>query len=916
MDKVAATPRNPAWGFLADAFGLTGDFVRPRPAYLPPKLGGRDSGKTLLDPLQGLLAESLDSARRFAEDKAYGVPLLTPRTPGISSKVPQLSSNWHEQPSASGMSPRLLDTLGATPKRSFESSAQGLVDTVSNLPLVGTHKLAGMAVPKLLGGGALAAVMPGGDKALWAAHGLALPRAAEGIANSGGLISPSLALLKGRSNPYTEGPQIGFRAGAIPDPFNDFTHLTNRDGYYSNPTGTTIDVSGNSIWDPYQHAKALALARKTSLQKYGTESLELGQMFPGNSQAASIMASPKFRSFAEFESSPFGMALQDPSLQKGKQSYWDGVSQLMSGSHITKFDLTKWYKELNEGRPFADLPPHIQDIFKRARSSPSDGAELKLHNFTPIDRDHNFVFMPEKSAPNAEITAIKPLRDKGLPIFTSSEVNAHFGRDPLTSSAQEAWADVGKLVRGDGSLEVPARLSPGMYESPAMADLVSTQGKTPAKVFLPAAKPNIITNSNIGNKPIMLKKTEGGPKELAAFQASMAATPEAKMGEVPSLAQFFKADLAEKAPPAAPLAPGMSLGGDLKMQFNVPTLSAPAKSGWTKPKNVSPAEATALAQILPPAAPSPGSAMPPNLASPESAAILAQIKAANPHLGDAKVDAMWNDVHAKLVPPALAKTPTPKALPPSAPAPLAVPKLAHPGPSLASNWPSSSAMVKIADKPSGTFPGGVYKDPNGESYMLKTLPSEEHVRNEVLASKLYQAAGMTTVQNSAILHKGQPSLRSPLLEITPATVEDARNSLNFRKGMLIDAWLANWDVLGMNADNIAWEGMFLIRMDLGGALQFRAQGAKKTSAQFGPIVTELKGFGNPAVNPITSKVWANQTSSSYEKGQLMLEGVSPGDIKAILSEHGPIDPAARDALYDLLIQRRQFILDTPFKGSP
>jgi len=48
----------------------------------------------------------------------------------------------------------------------------------------------------------------------------------------------------------------------------------------------------------------------------------------------------------------------------------------------------------------------------------------------------------------------------------------------------------------------------------------------------------------------------------------------------------------------------------------------------------------------------------------------------------------------------------------------------------------------------------------------------------------------------------------------------------------------------------------------------------------------------------------------------MLEGVSPGDIKAILSEHGPIDPAARDALYDLLIQRRQFILDTPFKGAP
>ena len=61
-----------------------------------------------------------------------------------------------------------------------------------------------------------------------------------------------------------------------------------------------------------------------------------------------------------------------------------------------------------------------------------------------------------------------------------------------------------------------------------------------------------------------------------------------------------------------------------------------------------------------------------------------------------------------------------------------------------------------------------------------------------------------------------------------------------RAGFLADAWLANWDVVGLAADNIVTgPGKKAYRIDVGGSLIFRAQGKGKP---FPPEVSEtLRG---------------------------------------------------------------------------
>jgi hypothetical protein len=53
---------------------------------------------------------------------------------------------------------------------------------------------------------------------------------------------------------------------------------------------------------------------------------------------------------------------------------------------------------------------------------------------------------------------------------------------------------------------------------------------------------------------------------------------------------------------------------------------------------------------------------------------------------------------------------------------------------------------------------------------------------------------------------------------------------------MADALLANWDVVGLNQDNVLWHDGEPIRVDQGGTLEYRAQGQTK---DFGPVPSEV-----------------------------------------------------------------------------
>jgi hypothetical protein len=59
---------------------------------------------------------------------------------------------------------------------------------------------------------------------------------------------------------------------------------------------------------------------------------------------------------------------------------------------------------------------------------------------------------------------------------------------------------------------------------------------------------------------------------------------------------------------------------------------------------------------------------------------------------------------------------------------------------------------------------------------------------------------------------------------------------------MTDALLANWDFMGLNHDNVLWQGDRPLRVDQGGTLTYRAQGQAKP---FGSVPTEVWSLMSP-----------------------------------------------------------------------
>ena len=127
-----------------------------------------------------------------------------------------------------------------------------------------------------------------------------------------------------------------------------------------------------------------------------------------------------------------------------------------------------------------------------------------------------------------------------------------------------------------------------------------------------------------------------------------------------------------------------------------------------------------------------------------------------------------------------------------------------------------------------------------------------------------------------------------------------------RKNLVIDAWLANWDVVGLENDNIvvaksgdktAW------RIDSGGALLFRAQGAPKGTA-FGDEVGEIDSLRNESINATAAKVFGGVTQAELMDGAERLQAITPHAIHAAVENAG-----FDESLSNKLIARRKDILD-------
>lgn len=265
---------------------------------------------------------------------------------------------------------------------------------------------------------AAGAIRKGGAKDLLATHAFN-PSYAPQIAESGVLRSPSIGITSRNWNEYAPAnPAFVFAAGKADPGRGVAGAMTNRDGYFYNPQylqKTDPDALAEEIRDKIAEMK----------QAYGVNDLRLGQFWPGTGQGFGIAASPNFKSYAEFEKSPYGaQLLRIP--ERARAPYWRAIerdlaenAQLMLGS--TAYGTTDTYTKALAKRAAEHGPEHLTNfelqLWERAKRMPSGMAEQKVYGDLPLNPIDTSIFFPLAGGRLGDLSKLADFRDAGFKIF-------------------------------------------------------------------------------------------------------------------------------------------------------------------------------------------------------------------------------------------------------------------------------------------------------------------------------------------------------------------------------------------------------------------------------------------------------------------------------------------------------------------
>ena len=182
--------------------------------------------------------------------------------------------------------------------------------------------------------------------------------------------------------------------------------------------------------------------------------------------------------------------------------------------------------------------------------------------------------------------------------------------------------------------------------------------------------------------------------------------------------------------------------------------------------------------------------------------------------------------------------------------------------------PSLSALTFVTNL-SGSTGAKLYMDATtGKKWIVKRAErggGVGQVRNEAAANAIYTALKIPVpifkfdeANGALILEYIEGKL---LREATEAERERAIKELSAT--FVVDALLANWDVIGLAYDNILLpaDGSPAVRIDNGGALEYRAEGGLK---KLSPRVIELETMRDTKANPSAAKIFGHLTNTDIE----------------------------------------------------
>lgn len=218
---------------------------------------------------------------------------------------------------------------------------------------------------------------------------------------------------------------------------------------------------------------------------------------------------------------------------------------------------------------------------------------------------------------------------------------------------------------------------------------------------------------------------------------------------------------------------------------------------------------------------------------------------------------------------ALKKKPKPKK-PPTPPPTPDTPD----APGGTANVPEPGELAFVRTLPGSTNPS-LMEGPDGKRWVMKDTSNSlkpDHIRSEALADELYRRAGFAVPDGKLVDTAEGPSKITEFLEGGETLADWMRGKTKAQKqamfdeiseGFVADALFANHDVAGLSYDNIFIHNGKPLRIDNGGALTFRAQGAPKRN--FGPVVEELDTLRDRGINSVTAEIFGNVTQDDIHK---------------------------------------------------
>lgn len=259
-------------------------------------------------------------------------------------------------------------------------------------------------------------------------------------------------------------------------------------------------------------------------------------------------------------------------------------------------------------------------------------------------------------------------------------------------------------------------------------------------------------------------------------------------------------------------------------------------------------------------------------------------------------DAIYHYVEALKAAASGKGAPVPKAKPA---APAAAPKAAEPA------HPSMDDWKQIGPQ-GGSNPGGKFIDPDGVEWYCKFPGDENMAKSEVLAAKLYAAAGISAQDAKLVTKDGKIGIASKWADVSKGSPAELAKAKGAKAGFAVDAWLANHDVVGLGFDNLQLDANGnAMRVDAGGSLEYRAQGAKK---EFGDTVTEIDTLRDKSINDKSAAVFGKMTKADITASVANVLKVSSAQIYALVNTYGPGNADDKAKLAATLIARKADLL--------